>query len=67
MVYPGGDAMTPQKAIQLLKQRQAEDRPHAEADLYKAQQLGLEALELVSSFQHDDPTNAAFYLPSEQP
>ncbi len=59
--------MKPEKALQLLKQRQAQDRPHAEADIYKARQLSIEALEFRQRWEEQEGEDDFPLLPSEDP
>ena len=59
--------MLAEKAVELLKQRHSEDTNHSEADLYKADQLGIEALEFYTSYRDGMPEDKRPTLPSEGP
>jgi len=55
------------KALELLKYRHAEDVAHAKADLYKADQISIEALELNLKMRETLCWPLTMRLPSEDP
>ncbi|MBA7588173.1 hypothetical protein ES708_30224 [subsurface metagenome] len=59
--------MKPKKAAELLKQRQAADAQHAETDLYKADQIALQALQLNLKMRENFFCPQWLVLPSEEP